>query len=990
MSEPKLISPLLDGYIMGEPISDHHGVCCCPAIQEDTDERFIVKIISIPASQVQLDALLLTGAYSDREQALRYFEELALGVTGELDILGRLNKQEGFLPYLDHQTEQMEEGVGYKVYMISPYKRSLESQMRQEPLTHLGAVNLGLDLCAALAACRRAGYLYIDLKPTNIFTTSTRGCCIGDLGFMPLDSLKYASLPEKYRSSYTAPEIADAMASLNDTIDLYALGLVLYQVYNNGQLPFEGSAPSEVLPPPMYADYEMAEIILKACAPNPADRWQDPAQMGQALVNYMQRNSINDTPIVPPPVELTEELIEEETEEFLSEDENEAALASLMAEIGEELPPEEVDEPDQEALTSETEDETDLSFMENPADETVPTEESAADLEDAPVTNEVAEMLAQADELISHELPEPAVAPDPIEIPIPAPIVLNDEGEPVEESAEVSDEAVVGSDAEDSESSHEPESEESAVEDTEEESEPVVVPKPRVKRKRSIRIKPKILITAAIIVVLLAGLITGGYCYYNFIYLQTVDAISIDGSVDTLTVLIDSDIDDDRLTVVCTDTYGNTRYAAVSGGTAQFVGLTPNTQYKLKVEISGFHKLVGSTSGSFTTASQTEILNFSAIAGPEDGSVILNFTQKGPDGQNWSVEYSTASGDAQTVRFTGHTVTIRGLEVGSEYRFRLLSDDELYLIGQCELSYTAQQVVYAQDLKIDACGNGSLSVQWTLPEGLSAQGWIVRCYNDAGFDETITTEDTSAVFTVPDHKSGYTVMVTASGMTQSVSTTVTADPVTITNINVDAADSKQVTISWEFTGKAPESGWVLSFSANGGTPVIHASTNNAVTVELYPGCHYELQIRPHDDISYFCEPCSFDTPEATPFSGYLITADDIQFSMCLTPEEENWNRNDLTAESYRTTFTAGEKASFLVQLTDNYDYSRDEIVITYLIRNDADQPLSAKSVTVRWCDMWDRAFCELDIPEMPTLAGNYVMEIYFNDLYVTAQSFTIT
>ena len=53
LSEPKLISPLLDNFLMGDPISDHHGVRCCPAIIKDTDNRFIVKIISIPASQVQ-------------------------------------------------------------------------------------------------------------------------------------------------------------------------------------------------------------------------------------------------------------------------------------------------------------------------------------------------------------------------------------------------------------------------------------------------------------------------------------------------------------------------------------------------------------------------------------------------------------------------------------------------------------------------------------------------------------------------------------------------------------------------------------------------------------------------------------------------------------------------------------------------------------------------------------------------------------------------
>ena len=99
MSEPKLISPLLDGFVMGDPISDHHGVRCCPAMQLDTEQKYIVKIISIPASQKQLDALLLTGAYSSKEDALAYFAELSEAsadfiVKSPSEILGIISKYE--------------------------------------------------------------------------------------------------------------------------------------------------------------------------------------------------------------------------------------------------------------------------------------------------------------------------------------------------------------------------------------------------------------------------------------------------------------------------------------------------------------------------------------------------------------------------------------------------------------------------------------------------------------------------------------------------------------------------------------------------------------------------------------------------------------------------------------------------------------------------------------------------------------------------------
>ena len=92
MSGPKLISPLLDHFAIGEAISEHNGVRCYPAMRDDSDEKYIVKVVSIPASQVQLDALLLTGAYRDQASALAYFKELADSVIQEADVLQKLSK----------------------------------------------------------------------------------------------------------------------------------------------------------------------------------------------------------------------------------------------------------------------------------------------------------------------------------------------------------------------------------------------------------------------------------------------------------------------------------------------------------------------------------------------------------------------------------------------------------------------------------------------------------------------------------------------------------------------------------------------------------------------------------------------------------------------------------------------------------------------------------------------------------------------------------
>ena len=44
MFEPKLISPLLDNFAIGSSISEHDGVYCYPAMREDSDEKYILKV----------------------------------------------------------------------------------------------------------------------------------------------------------------------------------------------------------------------------------------------------------------------------------------------------------------------------------------------------------------------------------------------------------------------------------------------------------------------------------------------------------------------------------------------------------------------------------------------------------------------------------------------------------------------------------------------------------------------------------------------------------------------------------------------------------------------------------------------------------------------------------------------------------------------------------------------------------------------------------
>ncbi len=1004
MSGAKLISPLLDRFAIGDAISEHNGVRCYPAMREDSDEKYIVKVVSIPASQVQLDALLLTGAYRDKASALAYFRELADSVEQEAEVLQKLSKLEGFISYDAWQVVPMDDGVGFEVYLLGTYKRSLERYMSRNPMTHLGAINLGLDLCSALAVCRRAGCLYVDLKPSNIFISENQSYHIGDLGIVPTSSLRFASLPDRYRSSYTAPEIEDAFSSLNESMDIYALGLILYQAYNNGELPFEGNAPKEVLPAPMYADYEMSEIILKACAPNPEDRWQDPSQMGQALVGYMQRNGATDMPIIPPvsvPEDLPEDFLDEEINDFISEEENsqDSILDDQIAldefrdiEPADEEEPfvevnfqdeaEEASASEREADESDQEDAADLSFIDAMvSDETAPDLDTALNLTDTELTDELSEILAQADDLISHETPEGVIPPEPVEIPMPEPIILPDD-EP-EETAETEEEP----ENDEPEQASEEESEGITLQLPEENTETDEEFEATQPRKRG-----KGWIAAIIILLLLAAIGFGCAYFYQNYFLQTVSNLTLDGSRDQLTVTLDTAIPDENLVVTCTDTYGISTKVAVHDGVATFSGLNPATTYTITVEMDGFHQLAGETSATYTTDTKTNIVSFVAVTGPSDGSVILNFTVNGPEADEWSVS-CTADGEKETVAtFTGHTTTVTDLAVGKEYTFTLIPNGDMYLDGTYSITHQVSKVLYPENLRFESLEDDILTLAWNNPEGHDSLKWSLTHYNSAGeiISMAAITEE-SARLELGDLTQSNTFELLAEGMTQSSKITLSANPVTILRLNADDSDYPKMNLQWEFEGAAPESGWSIIVTADGSEPldVVTSDTNSVQLDYLIPGAQYELTFQTGDNTTVFNPTLTFKAPDANIFDDFWINTSNIEVSMCKTPDVEGWTHDDLTEEDYTNQFHSGDKASFVLHLNRSHADSLDDVMTTVVIRNASGVPVMAYSTTQSWYSMWNQRYCTMEIDQLPEESGSYLAEIYFNGNVAGSREFTV-
>ena len=949
LTSPNLDLPMLYGYALGERISCHDGVCCYPASRRDTEQQYILKVISIPASSSKLDALLLSGALADKKAARAYFKQLAKDLLQQAQLLQELSLQEGFISYLDCDMCPMEDGVGFYVCLLGTQKKALDRILSSDSLTHADILHMGLDLCAALAAARRAGMLYADLKPSNIFYEPEQGCRIGDVGFIALPSLNYTCLPDKYRSSYTAPELYDDYAVLNPTVDVFSLGMVLYQAYNGGVLPFEGAAPAGELPAPLYADYEMAQILAKACHAEPSQRWQDPSQLAQALMGYMQQFGAPETPIIPPSVEIEEEA--EEVEEFLPE----AAPEELLAEMAL-LEEEEADVLilPEESIAEESE------SLEAPTDGEATEAPVAALLDEDPV--DLDSILAQADELIAHEVPLGVQ----ISETEPAEEMPQEPQPPEEETQEDTPLPLIPDDA-------------TAVETDDVRTE---------KESKMPRRVVKWAVIAALLLILAVGLFFGGKYFYEQVYTLHVQSMELENTLETLTVKVFTDGDEGLLRVVCSDSYGRNQESAVVNGIARFEGLHPSTRYTVRILANGKHRVTGHTTDSFTTPEQITILSFLATVGPEDCSVILNFTFDGPEPGGWIVRYSAEGIEEQAQVFTGRSTTIYGLENGADYHFTLEPQAQMHITGITQVTHQATNILYAKDLQILSCGNGSLSVQWQQPDNGTANAWIVRCYNDDGYDVTVTTEECSYTFTELTHDSPCTVEVKAVGMNRSVATRISANPITILNFACTVTDEMALLVTWDHIGPTPDS-WLIAVSIDGSEPIQLSTEKNELLLMPLPGSTYAFGFIAAPGSDILQDQHSYTTEEMTFFEGFGINAAELGCLLCLQPNEDVQDWSAYLHENYRIAFTYGEAAAVLLQTNAQIVDAEDAVLVQFVINNANGQPLHMNSASMIWNGMWQDGYCCLALPYLPEVRGDYILTLYFDGQFVADLEFTV-
>ena len=219
----------------------------------------------------------------------------------EIDVAARLQHPH-ILPLLDSG-----EAGGF-FYYVMPFVEgeSLRDRLdRQGELPVADVVKILGEIADALAYAHGHGVVHRDIKPDNIML-SGRHALVTDFGVAKAvnDAGGGSRITETGVSlgtpAYMSPEQAVADPHLDHRVDIYAVGVLGYELLT-GHLPFHGATAQEVLVAHVTRAAEpittqrpavspaLGAILMKCLEKRPADRWQS----AEALADQLEAQAVS-------------------------------------------------------------------------------------------------------------------------------------------------------------------------------------------------------------------------------------------------------------------------------------------------------------------------------------------------------------------------------------------------------------------------------------------------------------------------------------------------------------------------------------------------------------------------------------------------------------------------------------------------------------------------------------------------------------------------
>ena len=261
-------------------------------------ERAALKVVSRPADDAEIEACYENG-YDQASMKASYEEEIQRYVK-EYELMKDLQGQTNIVSCDDFAVVPRKDGIGGQIFirmeLLTPLQKAT-MPTKQSMLSESEVIRLGKDICKALMLCEARHIIHRDIKPENILVSKFGDYKLGDFGVARVQD-HTTKATKMGTHGYAAPEVEHGQ-KYGKEADIYSLGITLYWLLNNRRMPFlNADEPvtamkcqealrrryeSEKLPAPKNGSQKLKQIVLKACAYRPVDRYRSAQELYDAL-----------------------------------------------------------------------------------------------------------------------------------------------------------------------------------------------------------------------------------------------------------------------------------------------------------------------------------------------------------------------------------------------------------------------------------------------------------------------------------------------------------------------------------------------------------------------------------------------------------------------------------------------------------------------------------------------------------------------------------
>ena len=264
-------------------------------------------------SSVKFGEYLLTGKigkggvaeiYKGRQESLDRdvaIKILSPKLTSDPDIVKRFERESLVIAKLNHPNivHVIDKGdVGGRCYFVMEYidGASMREVINSENIPLKRKLEMIVEVCKALDYAHKNGVIHRDIKPANILIDRQGNARVADFGIAQI-----VGAPEGEMTaldivmgtlSYMSPEQKVSSTNVDQTTDIYAMGIILYEILVRKKPFGHFKTPSEIDP---RIDPKFDEIVLKCMAQESKDRYQTAVQLKDAILETMQ-GDLSDVP----------------------------------------------------------------------------------------------------------------------------------------------------------------------------------------------------------------------------------------------------------------------------------------------------------------------------------------------------------------------------------------------------------------------------------------------------------------------------------------------------------------------------------------------------------------------------------------------------------------------------------------------------------------------------------------------------------------------